>query len=978
MSTNYPVIRLTNGSNVYYCRTFNWNSTGVSRGNQPDDVDFTLPAGLPVATYSLVVTANGIASDPVSFTPVPYLTSALSAPATCSNVSFSYSPAVAPASATFTWTRAAVAGISNPAVVVPQSSNPSETLINTTAGPITVVYEFVLTSNGCSNTQQVTVVVNPSPTPVITGNAPVCAGNPIILNAGPGYSSYNWSTSASSQTITVTTAGTYAVTVTDGNGCTGSTSVVTTTPVYTITAGAVSNGSLTPAGVTNINCGNNMSYAIAADPGYVISDVVVDGVSQGAISTYPFNNVTANHTISATFATGCAVTGSGTTTPVSCFGGTNGTASITLTGSGSGAPGTYTVDGGSPVSYNSNPFSIAGLTAGNHTIIATVTAGGCTSSLIGITVGGPVQLTGTGTTTPTTCGNGGNGTATITLSSGTSGTYTVDGGAPIAYSTNPFTATGLTAGPHTIVATSAAGCVSADIVVNVGGSATFTATMTKTNLSACNNTQDGTITITPQGGTAPYTYTWSGETGSNHTPFTAGNVSSLTGLNYGYYNVTITDAGGCGIVTFTNIHIEIGYLVYVTYSGTVSSPCSPTGSIILYGNAGLVPYTYSLTGLPGSYQSSNTFTGLAAGPYTAYVKDNGGCVSTKQITVGSSAPLVISPFVRAATSCSADGSVQIFRTGGYGPYTYSLVPGTSSPAGTYGSNNLFTGLAAGPYTAYVKDGGLCISSANVTVAQGAALTVSISKINTSTCVADGSIQAIPGGGTAPYQYSIDGGTTFQANSGFGGLAQGNYTITVKDSKGCTGQASATIFLNPIVVTASATNATTCTSNNGKIQLFRTGGYGPFQYSIDGNNYQSSNTFTNVPAGTYSGFVRDSKTCIGSLNGIVVGPTGCVNTFAGNIGGSVLGKGQQSVTEKTVLTVQAYPNPSNTEFILMLQGYDSKEKVFITVTDLLGRKVFQTDGSGKMQYKFGNNFMPGMYNIQVIQGDEKRSLKLVKE
>lgn len=160
MSTNYPVIRLTNGSNVYYCRTFNWNSTGVKRGNQPDDCQFTLPAGLPVGTYSLVVTANGIASDPVSFTPVPYLTSTLTAPATCSNTEFTYTPVMVPATATFTWTRAAVAGISNAAVTVPQASDPNEILINTTASPVTVVYTFVITSNGCSNTQQVTVVVN--------------------------------------------------------------------------------------------------------------------------------------------------------------------------------------------------------------------------------------------------------------------------------------------------------------------------------------------------------------------------------------------------------------------------------------------------------------------------------------------------------------------------------------------------------------------------------------------------------------------------------------------------------------------------------------------------------------------------------------------------------------------------------------------------------------------------------------------------
>jgi hypothetical protein len=70
MATNYPVIRLTLGTNVYYARTFNWNSTGVMRGNKADTAQFTLPAGLSTtATYSLVVTANGIASSPVLFTP---------------------------------------------------------------------------------------------------------------------------------------------------------------------------------------------------------------------------------------------------------------------------------------------------------------------------------------------------------------------------------------------------------------------------------------------------------------------------------------------------------------------------------------------------------------------------------------------------------------------------------------------------------------------------------------------------------------------------------------------------------------------------------------------------------------------------------------------------------------------------------------------------------------------------------------------
>ncbi len=68
MNTNYPLVRLSLGSNVYYARTSNWNSTGVQRGTLPDSVTFTLPSGLPKGTYNLVVVANGIASAATKLT----------------------------------------------------------------------------------------------------------------------------------------------------------------------------------------------------------------------------------------------------------------------------------------------------------------------------------------------------------------------------------------------------------------------------------------------------------------------------------------------------------------------------------------------------------------------------------------------------------------------------------------------------------------------------------------------------------------------------------------------------------------------------------------------------------------------------------------------------------------------------------------------------------------------------------------------
>jgi hypothetical protein len=72
MASDYPLVRLTNNTSglVYYARTYNWSSASIQTGNTPETTEFTLlnlPQSLPAGTYSLVVTANGIASDPVSF-----------------------------------------------------------------------------------------------------------------------------------------------------------------------------------------------------------------------------------------------------------------------------------------------------------------------------------------------------------------------------------------------------------------------------------------------------------------------------------------------------------------------------------------------------------------------------------------------------------------------------------------------------------------------------------------------------------------------------------------------------------------------------------------------------------------------------------------------------------------------------------------------------------------------------------------------
>src|SRR5206468_1688276 len=71
--------------------------------------------------------------------------------------------------------------------------------------------------------------------------------------------------------------------------------------VYTIAASAGSGGSISPNGVANVNCGDDQTFSIAADPCYSIADVIADGNSVGAVASYTFSNVQANHTIAASF-----------------------------------------------------------------------------------------------------------------------------------------------------------------------------------------------------------------------------------------------------------------------------------------------------------------------------------------------------------------------------------------------------------------------------------------------------------------------------------------------------------------------------------------------------------------------------------------------------------------------------------------------------------------------------------------------------
>jgi len=133
-------------------------------------------------------------------------------------------------------------------------------------------------------------------------------------------------------------------------------------------------------------------------------------------------------------------------------------------------------------------------------------------------------------------------------------------------------------------------------------------------------------------------------------------------------------------------------------------------------------------------------------------------------------------------------------------------------------------------------------------------------------ISDGSISATASGGSG-FTFSINGGA-FQSTGNFTGLAAGTYLITAKDSRGCTGTASFTINANDpcasqsFTVSGTAVSATPCMATpNGSITVTTSGGGSGFTFNLNGGAFQSSPTFTNLTANTYTVGAKESGGCV---------------------------------------------------------------------------------------------------------------------
>jgi uncharacterized repeat protein (TIGR01451 family) len=403
--------------------------------------------------------------------------------------------------------------------------------------------------------------------------------------------------------------------------------------------------------------------------------------------------------------------------------------------------------------------------------ILTITdALGCTNTLDSVHISYVADFTATVSTTPSGCLDG---TATATIIGGT---------APFSYIWNTgatsASITGLMPGGYSVSITDAIGCTSVGSIYGyVNSSVTITVSNITTPTYCVSNT--GWQFATVYGGTPPYSYLWNN----------GATTDTITGLNSGTYDVTVTDAHGCIGLGYGNIStiVPLG----VSPATITPSACtSATGSATLTTiTGGTPPYTVEWFTSPAQY--GMTATGLAAGSYDLKVTDATGCMKITSVYIPNIYTYSVGTTTYPAHCTLADGSIVATPLGGVSPYTFAWTSGWTVYSATTAT---LSSVTSGSYEVTVTDANGCKAYNDDYVPFSSPITLGLSSTPASCLFANnGTITATATMGTPPYTYSMGGVSSGSVT--ITGLTTNNYFINVTDAAGCTSWAYSNVDYN---------------------------------------------------------------------------------------------------------------------------------------------------------------------------------------
>jgi gliding motility-associated-like protein len=312
--------------------------------------------------------------------------------------------------------------------------------------------------------------------------------------------------------------------------------------------------------------------------------------------------------------------------------------------------------------------------------------------------------------------------------------------------------------------------------------------------------------VTPNSGTAPYTYSLDGGPGqSGGSPYTFINVSA------GPHTIVVTDAANC-VSNSISENVAAGPGLTTTATATdVLCNGGATGTItVAQPTIGNPPFEYSLDNV--NWQSSNTFSGLIANVYTVYFREGNGCQGSLTITVNQPTSLsVTASTTPVVCNGQSNGIITVTGSGGTSPYQYSIDGGVN-----WQGTGIFN-VPANSYVVLIRDANGCSTTQNVTVTEPSALTANSTNTNAS-CNGgnDGTITVNASGGNTSYQYSIDG-VNFQSSNVFN-VAPGSYTVTVKDNLGCSFTFPAIVGMTSNLTLTPQTDPTICEGSSVQLNV----------------------------------------------------------------------------------------------------------------------------------------------------------------